>query len=129
MKVTFREKLPIAKDIFTFRWQPSEEFSYTAGQYIKMTLEHEDADDRGDMRFFTLSSSPTEGHLAHTTKFNPEGSSFKEALKDLQPGAEAEMTGPNGEFTLPEDDQQPMVWVAGGIGVTPYRSMIKWLVD
>ena len=129
MHVTFRGKRPEAANIYTFEWERPEDFNYQAGQYIKLLLPHQNADERGEMHWFTLSSSPSESYLSNTTKFSQPSSTFKQTLIALEPGAKAEMTGPFGEFVLPEDAAQKLVFVAGGIGVTPYRSILKWLND
>ena len=129
MQVTFRGKRPEAYNIYTFEWEPTETFSFTAGQFMKMLLPHPNADERGEMHFFTISASPTETYLANTTKFSQPSSTFKQTLRVLEPGARVEITGPYGEFVLPPDEKQPLVFVAGGIGVTPYRSILKYLVD
>jgi ferredoxin-NADP reductase len=87
-------------------------------------------DVRGTKHWFTISSSPTEELIGLTTKFTPdEGSAFKQALRDLKPGAELTLADPMGDFVLPKDQSIPLLFVAGGIGVTPYRSIIKWLAD
>ncbi len=129
MQVTFRGKHPEAAGIYTFEWEPSETFNFTAGQFIKLLLPHDNPDERGEMHFFTVSASPTEANLANTTKFSQPSSTFKQTLRSLEPGTKVEMTGPYGEFVLPEDTEQKLVFVAGGIGVTPYRSMLRFLTD
>lgn len=131
MKVSFVAKLPVAKNIFTFQFRPVSPLSYTAGQFIRMNLEHDNPDERGVSRFFTLSSSPAESHLAITTKFaNEKSSTFKTALQNLKTGDQVTMSTPDGDFTLPKKEvTEKLVFVAGGIGVTPYHSMIKYLAD
>ena len=131
MIVKFLEKIPVAKDISTFKWQPPESVDYIPGQFIKLILPHDNPDERGVMHFFTLSSSPSEDHLANTTKYagDDKSSTFKKTLFTLKPGTEVKMTNPSGDFTLPQDESRPLLFVAGGIGVTPYRSIIKWLSD
>ena len=62
-----------------------------------------------------------------TTKFNNESSSFKKALKQLQPGDEILMSDPMGDFVLPMLIQTPLIFVAGGIGITPFHSILSWL--
>jgi ferredoxin-NADP reductase len=104
---------------------------YTAGQFIELTIPHDNPDERGQKHWFTLSSSPTEPLPTITTKFPSEGptSTFKQALQNLKPGDAVSMSDPMGDFVLPKDKTIPLVFVAGGIGVTPMRSMIKWLHD
>jgi len=118
----------IAKNIKMF-WFVDGQPRNTAGQFIELRLPHEQPDKRGEKRWFTLTSSPTEGKFAITTKFAVESSSFKKTLNSLKPGAEVTMSEPMGDFVLPKDKSIPLVFVAGGIGITPMRSMTKWLLD
>jgi glycine betaine catabolism B len=130
MKAVFDHSEPIASNIRTFYFQPEQPVQFTAGQYTRLTLDHPHADDRGIRRWFTISASPTEELLAITTKFAPkEGSSFKKALQKLKPGAEVDLASPMGDFVLPKLIQTPLIFVAGGIGITPFRSMFRWLAD
>lgn len=119
----------INDQIKTFWWQPPKKIEYIAGQYIEVHLPHENVDKRGDKRWFTLSSSPTEELLANTTRFSEPSSTFKNALKNLKPGAKVHMSMPSGDFVLPKDVSIPVIFVVGGIGVTPVRSIIKFLSD
>lgn len=101
---------------------------YTAGQFIELRLEHLHADQRGQKRWFTLSSSPTDPLLSITTKFAEDnGSSFKKALRALKPGDELTMSEPMGDFVLPKLLQTPLIFVAAGIGITPFHSILSWL--
>lgn len=130
MKVKFTGKEPQAKNIESFYFEPAKKPHYTAGQFIELYLPHENKDDRGIKRWFTLSSSPTEDLLAITTNFTePGGSTFKNILKNLNEGDELDMASPMGDFVLPKDSSIPLVFVAGGIGCTPFRSIIKFLTD
>ena len=130
MHVTFVGSQPVAPNITTFSFQPEIPVQYQAGQFIQMTLPHNQPDGRGTKRWFTLSSSPAQEHLSITTKFASEhGSSFKKTLASLEPGAQVEMAEPEGDFTLPENANQPLVFIAGGMGITPYHSMVQYLTD
>src|SRR3990167_2923399 len=117
-------------NVRTFWFKPPSPFAYTAGQFIELHLPHKNPDGRGEKHWFTLSSSPSEKLLSISTKYAGEkSSSFKKTLWSLSPGAKVSMSDPMGDFVLPKDKNIPLVFVAGGIGVTPFRSMVKWLLD
>jgi len=117
-----------AANITTFYFRPEQPVRYTAGQYIELTVPHPHPDKRGKKRWFTLSSSPTDELLSITTKYATDrNSSFKKALFKLQPGAELHMADPMGDFVLPKLIQTPLVFVAGGIGITPFHSILAWV--
>lgn len=128
MKVFFDHSLDEAGNIRTFFFKPEKPVHYTAGQYAEWTLKHDQPDARGERRWFTISSSPTEELLSLTTRFyGDESSSFKKALFDLKPGAEMLMSEPMGDFVLPKLVQTPLIFVAAGVGITPFHSIAGWL--
>lgn len=131
MKATFVKSVPEAANIRTFYFKPERPMRYTAGQYTELHLPHKKPDDRGDKRWFTLSSPPGRDLVSITTKYagNDKSSSFKKTLFELEPGAEVEMAEPMGDFVLPKLIQTPLVFVAGGIGLTPFHSIAEWLAD
>lgn len=120
----------VAGHIKTLWFRPELPARYIAGQFTELYLPHNNADDRGIRRWFTLSSSPTEELLAITTRLGPaKRSSFKEQLASLKPGTRLHLADPMGDFVLPKDPTIPIFFVAAGLGITPVRSMIKWLRD
>lgn len=126
----FDHQEDIAGHIKSFWFKPERPLRYIAGQFTQLQLPLSNPDARGDKHWFTLSSSPSEPLVGITTKFTPEaGSSFKQALLDLQPGDPVLLAEPMGDFVLPKDPTIPLLFVAGGIGVTPIRSIIRWLHD
>jgi|SRR3989344_340411 len=130
MKTTLVGIEHINHDVSTFWLKPEKSLRYTAGQYIEIYLTHKSPDERGQKHWFTLSASPTEEFIGITSKFaGNKGSTFKKTLFSLKPGAEIQISEPMGDFVLPKDEKIPLVFVAGGIGVTPFRSIIKWLID
>ena len=130
MRVVFDHAENEAKNIKTFWFRPEKTVRYTAGQFTEIHLPHDNPDDRGIKRWFTLSSSPTDNMVSITTRLDPvRPSSFKKALFGLKPGAKLNLADPMGDFVLPKKNDIPIVFVAGGIGVTPMHSMIKWMVD
>lgn len=129
MNVHFDHSEKIADDIYSFYFKHPAKLRYVAGQFIELTLDHSNIDNRGNRRWFTLSSSPSEELLCITTKVSAHHSSFKQALMNLKLGDSVVISESMGDFILPKDDSISLVFVAGGIGVTPFRSMIKWLTD
>lgn len=118
-----------AANITSFWFRTERPLDYVAGQFIQLSVPHEHPDDRGIDRWFTLSSSPTEELISITTKFAARnGSTFMNALRILKPGKRLQMADPMGDFVLPKDTGIPLVFIAGGIGITPFRSMITWLI-
>lgn len=114
----------------TFWFKPEHLVRYIAGQFTELYLPHNNPDSRGERRWFTLSSSPTEPLLAITTNFaKTESSTFKQALLHLAPGDTVSLAEPMGDFVLPKDPLVPLVFVAIGVGITPLRSMVTWLRD
>lgn len=119
-----------AQNIKTFWLEPEKQVDYVAGQYIEMYLPHENPDARGQKHWFTLSSSPSEKLISITTKqAASQMSTFKQVLFSMKLGAEIKISEPLGDFVLPKDTSIPLVFVAAGMGITPVRSMVKWLKD
>lgn len=113
---------------FTFWLKPSQPVDYTAGQFVEIFLPHE-ADDRGTHRWFTLSSSPSEALLAITTRKASRQSTFKQALFDLKPGDNLQISQAMGDFVLPMQKSLPLIFLVRGIGITPVRSILKLVND
>ncbi len=99
------------------------------GQYAEWTLPSHASDNRGNRRYFTLASSPTEQDLRLGIKFYPDPSTFKADLAKFARGSQLLAGSIAGDFTLPRNKQKKLAFIAGGIGVTPFRSMVKHLVD
>src|SRR3989344_306397 len=127
LRLIKKEKL--SESIYAFSFEPQKKFGFVPGQFFELTLPHDNADSRGVRRWFTISSSPTEQYVEFTTKFAEKGSTFKQKLRNMREGEEIIVSGLGGDFTLPKNLAQPMVFIAGGIGITPFRSMIQHLLD
>jgi len=129
MQATLEKIEQLADGIVTFWFKPEGRFRYVAGEFTEMYIPHV-ADERGEKRWFTLSSSPTEPLLGITTSFS-EGfsSSFKQALQGLQPGDNVRLAEPMGDFVLPKSTDIPLTFIAGGLGITPIRSIVRSLAD
>ena len=126
---TLAEKAEVGAGIYDFRLATDKPLSFRPGQYMEWTLAHEKSDGRGNRRYFTLASSPTESDVRLGVHFYEPSSSFKRALKTLTPGATLVGGQLAGDFTIPRDKKKKLVFIAGGIGVTPFRSMVKYLSD
>ncbi len=110
-------------NVWAFRFEPSESFTWTPGQFIRVELPHDNSDHQGIKRWFTVSSPPYENVIQITTRITD--STFKQALSKLPTGGELTLLDkPDGDFVW-EDTDKPRVFVAGGIGVTPFYSILK----
>lgn len=120
----------LATDIYDIAFeQPKRSIIFAAGQYMEWTLPHPHTDNRGNRRIFSITSSPTEQDIHIAFRHYPKSSSFKSALLAMRLGASLRAAHVAGDFVLPENTSQPLLFIAGGIGITPFRSMIKYLID
>lgn len=123
--IAFLSKKELAKDTYVFYFKRPQGFDFIPGQYNRWTLPITANDGRGSSRFFTISSSPLEkDHITVTTKIIQ--SDFKKALLQLKEKDEIKIFGPMGQFILDERDSRPRVLIAGGIGITPFHSMLTY---
>lgn len=127
--LTLEKKQQIAEDTYEFLFHPSRSYSFAAGQYMEWTLPHHQPDSRGNRRYFTIASSPTEKILRLVVRIGEARSSFKEKLLSMQPKEMIVASQLAGDFTLPKEKDQKLVFIAGGIGFTPFVSMVKYLLD
>jgi ferredoxin-NADP reductase len=123
-RLTLEYRHQETRDTVTFRFESGEIRDWKPGQYLHYTLEHHHPDSRGIERYFTIASAPCEGYIQLTTRFSDKkSSSFKRALRDMEVGGTIEADGLAGDFVV-EDPSKSLVFIAGGIGVTPYRAML-----
>ncbi len=124
MELRLLKRIDHFKDTSSFVFQPLEEVIWLAGQYIKMTIDHDSPDSRGISRIFSISSAPFEKNIVITTRFDFEnGSTFKKALRDLKEKAVIVSDKPKGRFII-DGNEKSLLFIAGGIGITPFRSII-----
>lgn len=129
MRATFVKSDQLTDRIRTFWFKPEKTMQYTAGQFTELRLPQVSPDERGEKRWFTLSSSPTDELVSITTKYagDDKSSSFKKTLFALEPDTEVDMADAMGDFVLPKLAQTPLIFIAGGIGCTPFHSIARWL--
>jgi ferredoxin-NADP reductase len=127
--LTLKEKIRIAADTYEFVFATSRRLHFKPGQYLEWTIAHPKRDARGIRRYFTIASSPSDKDIRVAVKFYKPSSTYKKALFALRPGDTVVASQLAGNFTMPRDKQKKLVFIAGGIGVTPFRSMIQHLMD
>jgi ferredoxin-NADP reductase len=127
MKLKLVEKRQETADVTTFIFTPLETLTWNPGQYLHYVLHHEPTDDRGSDRWFTNAAAPFENHVRITTRQTTDkGSSFKKKLFSLTEGKNIEISVVEGDFVI-DDLSQEYVFIAGGIGITPFRSILTQL--
>jgi glycine betaine catabolism B len=127
MKFTLSATKQEANDTFSFIFAPEQPLQWKAGQLLRYVLNHPHPDDRGVERFFSIASAPHEKHVMLTTRFASKSSSFKKALKNLRPGDAIEAHDLEGDFVV-DDSEKTFVFIAGGIGITPFRAILStWI--
>jgi ferredoxin-NADP reductase len=127
MELKLIEKKQETPDVTSFIFEISEPISWKPGQYLHYVLHHRPTDDRGSDRWFTNSAAPFENQVRITTRQATERSStFKQKLFALKEGKKIEASVVTGDFILDEAEKDH-VFIAGGIGVTPFRSILKQL--
>jgi ferredoxin-NADP reductase len=130
VRATVKEKREVARGTLLFIFDlGGQEVDFRAGQYFWVELlDPPYEDDRGARRHISVVTSPTErGVLGLCTRIRD--SAFKRSLAELEVGAEVEAEEPKGDFRLPEDTEQHYVFIAGGIGITVFRSMLRYIAD
>ena len=125
----FKERIEVAKNTFDYLFTSHGKISFRPGQYMEWTLPHLHPDTRGNRRYFTLASSPTESTVRVGMRHYPQSSSFKKQLQEMLAGDEIIAAQRAGDFVLPTNTGEKLVFIAGGIGITPFRSMIQHMLD
>ena len=114
------EKSKETTDIYTFEFEALSPCTWKSGQHGVFRF----PDDRKNFRIFSIASDQQEGRIIISTRIDTEPSNFKKRLKGLSPGDIILMDTPKGNFCLNETCNNAVL-VAGGIGITPYRSFLK----
>ena len=130
IRLTYLGKRQIGAAAWELSFQPARPVRFLPGQYMELTIPHRGADFRGSRRYFSISSAPSSTDpITFAITVPATSSSFKQALLDLQPGELVRGTGVGGDFALPADTKEPLLLVAGGIGITPFASQLAHAVE
>jgi ferredoxin-NADP reductase len=114
----------VAEGTMAFRFAKPADFTFEAGQSINLSLiDPPETDAKGNARTFSIVSAPHETELAIATRMRD--TAFKRVLKAMPEGGRVSLRGPAGTFTLDGADTRPAVFVAGGISITPFVSMLR----
>jgi ferredoxin-NADP reductase len=118
-----KSRQDVAEGTTAFRFDKPDDWTFVAGQFIDMTLlAPAETDAEGDTRGFSIASAPFEDAIMIATRVRD--TAFKRVLKTMPIGTEVKIEGPFGELRLPNDTARPAVVLSGGIGITPFRSIL-----
>lgn len=123
----FEKKITVAKNTFEFHFKKPKTFNFKPGQYLKVRLDIKNPDERGSSRYFTVSSSPNKSYLTITTRVIQ--SSFKKSLVSLRKGDKMHAFGPLGYFDFNVNSGKSKIFLAGGMGATPYHSILTTIFN
>ncbi|MBX3100269.1 MAG: oxidoreductase [Salinibacterium sp.] len=124
IRLTYLGKEQIGAATWELTFQPARPVRFLPGQYMELGIPHRKADFRGSRRYFSIASAPNTERLTFAITVPAKSSSFKQALLDLEPGQLVHGTSVGGDFALPRNVSEPLLFVAGGIGITPFASQL-----
>ncbi|WMC10361.1 FAD-dependent oxidoreductase [Oceanimonas pelagia] len=126
--ITLKRTEPVADGTLALFFDKPGGFEFTAGQCVRLVLKDPpETDGEGNGRILSLASAPAESELMVATRLRD--TAFKRVLGGLAPGAVLTLKGPYGNFVLPVEGDAPLVFITGGIGITPVRSMLLQLLE
>lgn len=125
IRMTYLGKRELGPATWELSFRPQRPVRFSPGQYMELTIPHRSMDFRGSRRYFSVASAPSDdGPITFAITQPAKSSSFKQALLDLEPDAVVHATSVGGDFVLPKDVSEPLLLVAGGIGITPFASQL-----
>ena len=120
-----KDRKEVAEGTMAFRFEKPSGWTFKAGQYLDMTLlDPSETDSEGNMRSFSIASAPHEETLMVATRMRD--TAFKRVLRTMPLGTTVKIEGPSGDLILQNDVTREAVFLAGGIGITPFRSIVHW---
>jgi len=120
-----KDRKEVAEGTMAFRFERPSGWAFKAGQYLDMTLlDPRESDAEGNVRSFSIASAPHEDALMVATRMRD--TAFKRVLRTMPLGTAVKIEGPSGDLILQNDSTRTAVFLAGGIGVTPFRSIVHW---
>ena len=123
-QVKLKHRVTVAERTMAFQFEKPSGFTFRSGQYLELTLLNpSETDAEGNGRAFSIASAPHEDFLMVATRMRD--TAFKRVLAQLPLGAEVQIEGPNGSLTLHNNPGRTAVFIVGGIGVTPVRSILE----
>ncbi len=127
-RVKMRERNTVAGDILVFRVERPEGFAFLAGQFCNVSAPDLASGNREGLRkALSIASSPLEKDLLFMVRLTT--SAFKRTLREMPEESRLDIGSPAGSFVLPADIDTPLVFLAGGMGVAPFRSMLRYAAD
>ncbi|MEO7364302.1 MAG: hypothetical protein ABIV43_02230 [Candidatus Saccharimonadales bacterium] len=129
LRLRLQEIQHISDSVYNYIFVPEKAFAFMPGQHMEWTIPGAAFDSRGNRRTLTIASSPTEDKVQLGLKYHQRASAYKMGFASLSPGDPIYASQLAGDFTLDAAPTDKLVFVAGGIGVTPFRSMVKYLSD
>lgn len=129
MQVSFERREEMGPGIWHYYFMPERAVDYVPGQYVDLLLPDLAKDPRGLTRTFSLTSLPQDSNISFVTKHFGMQSPYKQRLQTLQAGESVRINDAMGDLVLPKSQSIPLVFVAGGIGIASYASMLKQLLD
>jgi ferredoxin-NADP reductase len=120
-----KDRKEVAEGTMAFRFEKPSAWTFKAGQYLDMTLlDPSETDSEGNVRSFSIASAPHEDTLMVATRMRD--TAFKRVLGTMPFGTAVKIEGPSGDLILQNDSTRAAVFLAGGIGITPFRSIVHW---
>jgi ferredoxin-NADP reductase len=120
-----KHRQEVAEGTMAFRFEKPSAWTFKPGQYLDMTLlDPSETDSEGNVRSFSIASAPHEETLMVATRMRD--TAFKRALRTMPLGTAVKIKKPSGDLILQKDSTRTAIFLAGGIGITPFRSIVQW---